>query len=324
MTDFRHLPNLAALRAFEAAARHESFSRAAEEIHVTPGAVSHQVRALEEELGAALFVRHGKRLAISPAGARYAAMLRAALTGMLDATEQVRAGARQKRLTISALPSFASRWLGPRLGKFIDMVGDTEVALQSSNQLVDFAREPVDVALRFGAGHYPGLFSEKLLDDCYYPVASPRYNGGRLPRTPKALERCALLRSDADEWPLWFRAAGVDLPDPRGGLVIEDSSVLLRTVRKVEGIAIARHVLVAREIETGELVRLFDVAVESPRAYHFVCPPAALEKPATQALLGWLRAEAAQFAADYGLPPEVKVKPAPTAGGTAGRATARP
>jgi LysR family glycine cleavage system transcriptional activator len=187
MADLRRLPNLAALRAFEAAARHENFSRAAEEIHVTHGAISHQVRALEEELGVALFVRHGKRIAITQEGERFASAIRKALTEVAVAAESMKAGARQKRLTITALPSFAARWLSPRIGRFIEQHPDVEVMLQSSGQLTDFVRESVDVGIRFGRGSYPGLMTEKLTDDYYYPVASPRFNGGKLPRTPQKL-----------------------------------------------------------------------------------------------------------------------------------------
>jgi LysR family glycine cleavage system transcriptional activator len=120
MADLRRLPNLAALRAFEAAARHQNFSRAAEEIHVTHGAISHQVRALEEELGVELFTRHGKRLTVTVDGERFAATLRRALTDIAVAAEALKAGAQQKRLTVTALPSFAARWLAPRLGRYIE------------------------------------------------------------------------------------------------------------------------------------------------------------------------------------------------------------
>jgi LysR family transcriptional regulator, glycine cleavage system transcriptional activator len=288
MADLRRLPNLAALRAFEAAARHQNFSRAAEEVHVTHGAISHQVRALEQELGVALFARHGKRIAITAEGEHFASILREALGDIAAAADALRADAKQARLTITALPSFAARWLSPRLGRFIEQHPDLEVMLQSSNHLTDFVRESVDVGIRFGRGIYPGLTSEKLMDDCYYPMASPRFNGGKLPRTPQKLVRNTLLRCDGEPWLPWFRAAGLDWPEPTGGLVFQDSSMLVRAAAEGHGIALARHVIALTELASGEVVRLFDTAIPCVHAYFFVCTPEALRKPQVRAFREWL------------------------------------
>jgi LysR family transcriptional regulator, glycine cleavage system transcriptional activator len=288
MADLRRLPNLAALRAFEAAARHQNFSRAAEEVHVTHGAISNQVRALEEELGVALFTRHGKRIAITAEGERFAAILREALGDIAAAADALRADAKQTRLTITALPSFAARWLSPRLGRFIEQHPDLEVMLQSSNHLTDFVRESVDVGIRFGRGNYPGLTVEKLMDDCYYPMASPRFNGGKLPRTPQKLVRSTLLRCEGEPWLPWFRAAGLDWAEPTGGLVFQDSSMLVRAAAEGHGIALARHVIALTELASGELVRLFDTTIPCVHAYFFVCPPEALQKPQVRAFREWL------------------------------------
>jgi LysR family glycine cleavage system transcriptional activator len=288
MSDLRRLPNLAALRAFEAAARHENFSRAAEEIHVTHGAISHQVRALEEELGVSLFVRYGKRIAITLEGEHFAETIRRALTEIAVAADAFKAGARQKKLTITALPSFAARWLSPRLGHFIEQHPDLEVMLQSSGHLTDFVRESVDIGIRFGRGNYPGLATEKLMDDYYYPVASPRFNSGRLPRTPEKLAQSTLLRCEGEPWEPWFRAAGLDLPEPSGGLVFQDSSMLVRAAAEGHGIALARHAIALTELASGELVRVSDIAIECPNSYYVVCPPSALQKPPVRAFRDWL------------------------------------
>lgn len=291
MVDFRRLPNLAALRAFEAAARHGNFSRAADEIHVTHGAISHQVRALEEELGVALFARHGKRIAITPEGERFAATLRKALTDIATAAEALQAQSKQTRLTVAALPSFSARWLSPRLGRFIERYPDMEVMLQSTTHLTDFVRESVDFGIRFGFGRYPGLAVEKLMDDYFYPVASPRFNGGKLPRTPQQLVRHALLRCEGEPWTPWFAAAGLDAPEPTGGLVFQDSSLAVRAAVEGNGIALARHALAMSDIEAGALVRLFDIAIKSPQSYYLVCPPEFLKKPQAQAFRTWLLEE---------------------------------
>src|SRR5438105_1657563 len=169
------LPNLAALRAFEAAARHQNFSRAADELHVTHGAISHQVRALEAELGTPLFTRNGKRLTITAPGLQFAQSVRNAFNDIAAGAQQLRAHAQQKRLTVSCLPSFAARWLAPRLGGFMESHPDTELVLQSSGQLQDLVREGIDVGIRFGTGQYAGMEVERLMGDSYYPVASPHF-----------------------------------------------------------------------------------------------------------------------------------------------------
>ena len=303
MADLRRLPNLAALRAFEAAARWGNFSRAAEEIHVTHGAISHQVRALEEELGVQLFTRHGKRITITADGQQFADTIRASLTEIATAAETLTANSKQKRLTLTTMPSFASRWLAPRLGSFIDQHPDIELILQSSLQVIDLTRSPIDVAIRFGFGNYPDLVVEKLLDDFYYPIVSPRYRDGNLPATPQDLAHCTLIRADQDHpWVPWFRAAGVDFPEPKGGLVFEDSSLLVRSAINGNGIALARHVLAMREIASGQLVRLFNVAIPSTRSYYFACTPQSFKKPEVQAFHAWLTAQVAEFKASAGQP----------------------
>ena len=299
MNDLQRLPHLAALRAFEAAARHENFSRAADEIHLTHGAISHQIRTLEEDLGVQLFSRNGKRIAITPEGQRFAAVVRKSLQEIASAAAELKSSANVKRLTISALPSFAARWLAVRLGKFIDMHPDFEVTLQSSTQIVDLNRGDVDVGIRFGSGSYPGISLEFLMGDYYYPVVSPRFRGGNLPKTPQDLEEDMLLRSDRDEpWSLWFAAAGLDLQEPSGGLVFTDSSMLIRSAAEGNGIAMGRHVIAMQEIEAGELVRLFDVVVPCPHAYYLAYTRQGIVKPQVRAFRDWLLAEVTQFKKD--------------------------
>jgi LysR family glycine cleavage system transcriptional activator len=296
MTDLQRLPNLAALRAFEAAARHENFSRAADEIHLTHGAISHQIRALEEDLGVQLFSRNGKRIAITAEGERFAAIVRKSLSEIANAAAELKSVSKMKRLTISALPSFAARWLAMRLGKFIDKHPDFEVTLQSSTQLVDLNRGDVDVGIRFGSGSYPGINLEFLMGDYYYPVASPRYRGGNLPKTPQELQDNMLLRSDRDEpWSVWFTAAGLDMAEPTGGLVFTDSSMLILSAAEGNGIAMARHVIAMQEISAGELVRLFDIAVPCQHAYYLAYTRTGIQKPQVRAFRDWLLEEVAQF-----------------------------
>ncbi len=296
MAQLRRLPNLAALRAFEAAARHQNFSRAAQEIHLTHGAISHQVRALEEELGVPLFVRHGKRLTVTAEGLRFAEVLRKSLDEIANAAEELRNSVGHQRLTVSSIPSFAARWLAPRLGKFIDLHPEIELTLQSSSHLQDLTRDAIDVGLRFGLGHYPGLVVQHLMGDYHYPVCSPRFNGGQLPCAPGDLARLPLLRSD-ELWLPWFVAAKVDLPEPSGGLRFQDSSMLVRAAVQGDGVGLVRHVVAAQEMASGELVRLFDVAVKSDFAYYFACTVQSEKKPQVAAFKAWLLAEIALFKA---------------------------
>jgi LysR family glycine cleavage system transcriptional activator len=289
MADLRRLPNLAALRAFEAAARFENFSRAADEIHVTHGAISHQVRALEEELGVALFVRHGKRLSVTRDGERFASAIRKALHDIADAANAIKSSGQQNRLTITSLASFAARALAPCLGRFIEQYPDIHVGLQSNNQLTDFTREDVDVGIRFGAGNYPGLYSELLMHDYFYPVVSPRFNDGRVPKTVQEMAEGEVLKIAFEPWTAWFAAAGIDgYPETQSRLSFYDSSMQVRAALDGEGIALVRHSLVATDLREGRLVRLFDVALRCEQSYYFVCLPSAMQKAAVQSFRNWL------------------------------------
>ena len=301
MSHASRMPNFAALRAFEAAARHQNFSRAAEELHLTHGAISHQVRALEDDLGVLLFLRNGRHVTVTQEGLRFAQALAKAFDDISAAANVLRPQEGIVRLTVSAVPSFAARWLAPRLGQFIDLHPQIELVLQSSGQLQDLARENIDVGIRFGRGQYPGLQVERLMGDIYYPVASPRYRGGTLPATPAALARANLLRCADEPWLPWFRAAGLQLPEPSGGVLFGDSSMLIRSAIDGNGVALARHLVAVQAIEAGELVRLFQVASPSSDEYYFVCPPGAAAKPQVLAFRAWLFQEIARYAPQLAL-----------------------
>ncbi|MBR8007953.1 transcriptional regulator GcvA [Burkholderia vietnamiensis] len=292
----RQLPALNAIRAFEAAARHENFSRAADELYVTHGAVSHQVRALEDELGVQLFTRNGKRLCLTDAGMRYAQQVRAALMVIADATRDVRASDRGRRLVVSMLSSFAARFITPRIGTFIERHPEIDVELQSTNSLTDFARDDVDLAIRFGSGNYPGLHVEPLFEEVFFPACSPTLNGGKLPQTPADLAHYRLLRSDDELWRPWFNAAGLDtLTEPKRGILYQDSSNLLLAAIEGQGIALVRRSLAVDDLLAGRLVRLFDIAGPSPWHYFFVCPPPLIATPRVQAFRAWLLQEVAEY-----------------------------
>lgn len=290
------LPTFQQLRAFEAAARHENFSRAADELHLTHGAISHQVRALEQELGTPLFVRNGRHVKVTPDALKFAELLARAFGDIAAGADALRPGQGNQRLTVSAIPSFAARWLAPRLGHFIERHPNVEVLLQASGHMQDLEREAIDVGIRFGRGQYPGMVLDRLMGDIYYPAVSPNYRGGALPATPAELAQATLLRSN-EPWLPWFRAAGLELAEPSGGVMFEDLSMLIRSAVDGDGVALVRHVVAMQEIASGQLVRLFDIAAPSPHDYYFVSPPGAAAKPQVRAFRAWMLAEMAAFTA---------------------------
>lgn len=289
----RRLPPLSSLRPFEAAARLESFSRAADELHLTHGAVSHQVRALEEHVGTPLFLRHGKRVSLTAAGRGFAERVRAALDELANAAEQVRAR-RDDRLTVSVLPSFASRWLMPRLIRFMDANPGLEVNVTATTALADFREDEVDVAIRFGVGPWAGVECERFLDDEFFPVASPAMLKRGAPRSPSDLLGLRIIREDRDLWDEWFQAAGVSAGKRlEGGPRFNDSTYALQAAARGEGVALARRSIVAEDLERGTLERLFDVAFSSPYHYWFVSPRELAAAPKVRRFRDWVRTELA-------------------------------
>jgi LysR family glycine cleavage system transcriptional activator len=288
----RRLPPLSALRPFEAAARLESFTKAAAELHLTHGAVSHQVRALEEHLGTPLFARHGKRVALTAAGRTFAERVRAALGEIAQAADALRAR-RDDRLSVSVLPSFASRWLMPRLIRFMDANPGIEVNVIATTTLADFVADEVDLAIRFGGGPWAPFACEMFLEDEYFPVASPAFQRGKLPRSPRDLLTIGIIREDRDYWRDWFAAAGVPMEDARAarGPIFNDSTYALQAAARGEGIALARRSIAAEDLERGTLKRLFDVAVPSRERYWFVSPKETAELPKVKAFRDWVKDE---------------------------------
>ena len=286
------LPPLSTLRPFEAAARLESFSRAADELHLTHGAVSHQVRALEEHLGTPLFARHGKRVALTAAGRVFAERVRAALDEIARAADGLRER-REDRLTVSVLPSFASRWLMPRLIRFMDAHPRVEVNVIASGALANFAADEVDVAIRFGVGPWPPHVCELFLEDEYFPVASPRTARGKLPKNPRELLKLGIIREDRDYWAQWFEAAGVPIEEARTarGPIFNDSTYALQSAARGEGIALARRSIVGEDLERGTLRRLFDISVPSRERYWFVSPKETADMAKVKAFRTWVRKE---------------------------------
>lgn len=288
----RDLPPLNALRMFEAAAQHLNFTRAAESLHITQGAVSRQIKLLEEQLGQQLFVRDGPRLTLTETGEEYSRIVQQALEIVRVGTARLRQSESQARLRISVLPSFASRWLVHRLVDFHRQHPDITVWLSSSYDLVDFNRsEEVDVGIRLGKGGWPGVYSEPLARERMNLVCSPALASDL--REPCDLLRHKILAAGPphDEWNRWFEAAGMQ-PLPITPTLSRDYSVLLEAAAQGSGVALARDLLVADDLDRGRLVRPFEISFESNYQYHFVCPNQRINELPVRALYSWLKAAA--------------------------------
>ncbi|MFQ5785877.1 MAG: transcriptional regulator GcvA [Alphaproteobacteria bacterium] len=292
----RRLPPLNALRAFEAAARHLSFTRAAQELNVTQAAISHQVKALEDRLGVLLFRRINRALLLTDAGQAYLPPVRDAFDRLAEATARLHAQDSRGALTVSVLPSIATKWLVPRLGRFREAQPDIDVRIAPSLHLTDFAREDVDVALRYGRGVWPGLRADRLMTEDIFPICSPKLLDGPHPlRAPADLRHYTLLHDEGHgDWRVWLLAAGIDDIDPTRGTVFTDSGMLVQAAVEGQGVALGRSALAADDLAAGRLVRPFDVSLPAEFAYYLVCPEASAGRPKIAAFRDWLMAETAR------------------------------
>ena len=271
----RRLPPLNSLRAFEAAARHASFAKAAAELAVTPAAISQQIRLLEADLGVELFRRLPRGLMLTDAARTALPELRKAFAHLAGAVEGVRGGSLVGPLVISAIPSFAGGWLVPRLETFVDAYPDIDVTVQAELRNVDFAREDVDLGIRYGKGGYPGLDSRLLLTEEVFPVCAPSLLAGRQPlRRPDDLRHHRLLHdsqlSSAEpslHWAPWLRDLGLGDVDPARGAGFSDARMLMAAAARGLGVALGRSGLVADDLAAGRLVRPFTISRPADYAY---------------------------------------------------------
>jgi LysR family glycine cleavage system transcriptional activator len=293
----RQLPPLNAVRAFEAAARHLSFARAAEELHVTPAAISQQVKLLEDQLGVPLFVR-GKRLALSNAAEAVLPLLSEALDQIERAMLKARPNTQSNTLVISAPPAFAARWLVPRLEDFQTQHPGIELRLHATKRPVNFQVEDVDVAIRFGAGNYPGLIAERLMPEAIIPVAAPSLAANI--HTPNDLVSCPLLEDDwhiengvFPDWTTWLATLGVS-ETPSRIRHFGDANLVIHAAVSGLGVALCWQSPVSDDLKAGRLVHLLNQTIPSTLGYDLVIPKnrVTLEKVVT--FRNWLREKTAQ------------------------------
>ncbi|MBM3373575.1 MAG: transcriptional regulator GcvA [Betaproteobacteria bacterium] len=312
----QRLPPLNALKAFEAAARHLSVKKAAVELNVTPAAVSHQIRTLEEYLDVQLFHRYNRALELTDAARACLPKLREGFDCLGQAVERLRTHTSRGMLTVSAAPSFAARWLMPRLHRFIAAHQEIDVRVSarmrrvSVDGKVDVAERATietwlddsDVAILYGHGHYPELDVHKLLSLTITPICSPQLLSGEHPlRTPEDLRHHMLLHDDTGDmydsesfWEVWLDAAGVKGIDAKRGAHFSHAVLAFEAAMDAVGVVASMPALAAEDLAAGKLVMPFDLKVPLPSAYYLVCEPHARTRPAVAAFRDWLIAEAAK------------------------------
>ena len=289
------LPPLNSVRVFEAAARHESFTHAAEELCVTQGAVSHQVKALEANLAIKLFNRERQRLIITEAGRDYLAVVRDALDRIAVGTERLLHRQSAGVLTVSTSPDFAAKWLVHRLGHFAEAHAGIDLRVSATMHHVDFAREDVDMAVRHGDGNWPGLDAVQLSAEQLFAICSPKLMSGRRLARPADILKFPLIHLDSRaDWTKWLRVAGISDDNVRHGPVLNRASMVIDAAINGQGIALARTTLAAWDLINGRLVRPFAEALRLSKTYWIVCPKATSNVPKIVTFRDWLLAEASQ------------------------------
>lgn len=296
--------HLNALRAFEASARHQSFSAAAAELHVTPAAVGQLVRALEEWLGTPLFLRNTSgraRLVPTEAAERALPDIRAGFDRLALGLERLKEGSASGVLTVTVSPAFAAKWLLPRIDGFHSAWPDTDLRLDTSLKAVDFLAQRVDIGVRYGMGIWPGLAADKLMDEEVYPVCSPKllHEPGRLQK-PDDLARETLIHDLSMDshtgfptWETWLSKAGVAGVPTKRGMQINNSAAVLQAAIDGHGVALARSVMARDDLAAGRLVRLFpEIDCSSELAYYVVYRPECASLPRLAAFREWIIREA--------------------------------
>jgi LysR family transcriptional regulator, glycine cleavage system transcriptional activator len=299
----RNLPPLNGVRAFEAAARHESFSKAGDELCVTAAAVSQQVKSLEQWLGVPLFQRLPRGLALTAAGRGFLPRLSDALDRLAQATDAVKGlGEEGRILTVSSTPGFAALWLAPRVWSFATQHPELDVRVATSARPPDF-EHGLDLAIRYGRGHYPGFSAEVLMRDGMTPMCSPRLQEGRYPlRTVQDLRHHTLLHSDTaalagfqSSWQDWLAVAGVRDVAGYRGLHFSDYHLVMQETIAGRGVALGHIALMGEELKSGRLIRPFEPVLATGGDYYLVYPPGAEQIPKVAAFLNWLWEQVAHY-----------------------------
>ncbi len=295
------LPPLNALRAFEAAARRLSFTKAAEELNVTPGAISQQIRQLEDYAGTPLFKRTGRSVLLTDAAQACLPLINDAFERIAEAGRQMRQPARRGRVMVACAPSFAAKWLAPRLDSFHQSHPGIEAWVSADMQLTDFNTADADFAIRYGTGQYDGLKTEKLLDESVLPVCSPQLLEGPDPlRRPEDLARHTLIHDESPEndpscpdWTSWLAARRVSGVDASRGPRLNQAVLVIEAATNGRGVALAKRAIAQAELDAGRLVAPFaDGSTAIDFSYWIIWPKGRHLSPDVRAFISWVKAEA--------------------------------
>ncbi len=293
----RSLLPLNALRAFDAAARHMSFKLAADDLSVTPAAISQQIRSLEDFLGVDLFRRTNRSLVLTEAAQLSLLPLKEGFERLEEAVDIIAGSKNSTVLKVSVSPSFASKWLVPRLASYYERRPDAIVKISATMQVTDFKAEDTDVAIRYGRGNYDGLLSEELLRETLFPVCAPGLFDGEA-ATPCAVLKHTLIHDDssiedesAPNWTMWLKAAGVTAPDGMPAVHFNNNALAIEAAVAGRGVALARSAIAEEDIKAGRLIKPFGEAVPVNFAHHIVYPKDKIKNERVQDFIEWLREE---------------------------------
>src|SRR5687767_3855692 len=291
----RKLPPLNSLPCFEAAARLLSFSRAADELSVTPGAISRAIKSLEGQLDVQLFERGTRSVRLTTVGDPYARAVREALDQLAAATASATERRSDSTLNVSTSDGFAGRWLVPRLYRFHRANPDIDVRVSTTGRLTNFLGDGIDIAIRYGSGNYPGLTAEFLTDEEVFPVCSPKLLKGAHPlRKPEDLKHHTLIRDTYPiDWAAWLASAGVKGVKPQSGLTFDSYTFAVEAAAQGEGVVLGRTMLVAADLAAGRLVRPFKHSLKGVSSFYVVYPPDAIRQRKIRAFRDWLLSEVA-------------------------------
>lgn len=289
----RRLPPLTSLRTFEAAGRHLSFTSAAAELYVTQAAISHQIKALEEYLGATLFIRHPRKLELTKTGDKLMPVVRDSLDAISRTIADIRNEQDITPICVSVAPSFAVNWLMPRLDQLFEKHPTIELSLKHSNVPVDFANESVDVAITYGSNSWRGMQVQSILSIDFFPVCSPNLlSDGRTLDALNDINNFNLLHdADYETWREWLKLANADGIDPNRGTIVDDTNMLIKAALDGLGIAMCSLPFVQEHLSSGKLIRPFELSLSSDKAYYAVCPKEHLSRKEVRTFWTWLTSQ---------------------------------
>ena len=286
----RRLPPLNSLKSFEAAGRRLSFTRAAQELNVTQAAVSHQIKVIEEYLGVTLFVRTPRKLVLTEQGKTLLPDVIEAFDKVSNAIGAIKQEPSSKMISVRLAPSFAAKWLSPRLKYFWLQYPEIDLCLYHAHPAVDFDREEIDIAVTYGKGDWPGVVVDPILSLDFFPVCTPAFMSNDKPLSDIDNLRYYSLLHDANYecWADWLKLANIDGINASKGTIIDDTNVLIQAAVDGQGVALGSTTFVQDLLDSGKLIKPFDITLVNEFAYYIVCPEVHLKNPSVQAFKGWL------------------------------------